>query len=97
LCKPKLEVRDIFQKDQNNFASKHMFKFSVRCPHGFRAGQETETGQGNFPHISCASFNRVSSLRLWRCFFQPAGTGEGSAWGARFIQPTLTTLRKGYG
>jgi hypothetical protein len=45
-----------------------------RSPIGFWIRQGLETALGSFPHISRANSNRVSSLRLWRYFFHPAGT-----------------------
>jgi len=51
-----------------------------KSPIGFRIQQGPETALGSFPHFNRAGPDRVSSLRLWRCFFQPAGTEKGSAW-----------------
>ena len=52
-----------------------------KSPIGFWIRQGPGTALGSFPHFDRAGPDPVSSLRLWRCFFQPAGTEEGSAWG----------------
>jgi len=54
-----------------------------KSPIGFRIRQGLETALGSFPHFNRAGPDRVSILRLWRCFLHPAGMGEEPAWGAR--------------